>query len=397
LDNIDEALLRGIELNAAMLDQAEEMDEGIIDTLDTRIGRWDQAYPPKAQQANWPKDDFNRFIVPSYLFMTCNPEYEEHFLWDQYHPDSPKHWEFFQDRDYFEVSAEDNPFLSPETLKIMKSRDPQWVKRFVYGQWGISEATVHNLLSDSVIDPSQEWLENFLKKAKLFRSFDHGETAPTCCLWWAAFENIFLCYREYYMPNKIISYHRKEVNALSGFENYVVSIADPSIFHIKPKAQGGVWSIAKEYCDPSFDEEPINFIPGDNNEFATRNRINELLRLHEDVKHPITGESPAPQIYFIKQSENHPHGCVQAISEIRKQSRNKIGTINGKDIYSEDRKDNIPDHAYDAVRYFVAFHGSNPAPIYAEPSPNSFLGLRAQKELIKVRQMYNHYGDLAFK
>jgi len=395
LDEFDESILRGLELNSAFIDQAEEVPEGIVDVLDTRLGRWDCAKPSKnllTQGIEFEKNEFGRYKVPAYFGITCNPDNETHWIWRQYHPDSPNRRPGYE---YYEVSSEDNPLLSEETLRIMKSRDPSWVQRFVYGKWGISEATIHRILSSSIINPPKEWIENLLSKSNLYRSFDHGEVAPSCMLWIAAWRNQFFVYREYYQANTLISEHRKNIQELSGDEQYVISVADPSIFRKTAQKYGGFWTVADEYMSSEIPYDPIPFIPGDNNELATRNRINELLALDERYKHPLTNESPAPRLYFIERDPSHSFGCYHAIEETRNQRRVKLGTINGKDIYGDERVQGVPDHAYDALRMFVALHLGSRVEPKPKPSENSFIAARRRIKALKLQGVYNKYGDLA--
>ncbi len=396
LDDFDEDLLRGIELNSACLDQAEELPEGIVDVLDTRLGRWDMAKPGKAlakQFPNWPQNAAGRYLVPAYLLQTCNPEDETHWIWRKYHPDSLEHKNSYADYAYFEVSTLDNPYLSPETVKVMLSRDPSWVDRFVKGLWGISDATVHHLTSESVINPDPDWIRNLLKKAVLIRSFDHGDSSPSCCLWWATWEGQYFCFREYYEAGQSISTHRRNITDLSYDETYNYNVADPSIFQVEQRSRGGYWSVADEYIDSILDSPPLRFIPGDNNELATRNRINEYLKLDVNLKHPITGKSPAPRIYFIERSRDYPQGCDRAIVELRSQKRIKLGTLNGKDIFSEERQRGIADHAYDPIRYFVASHAGFKGEIVRQPSASSFLAARNRLKSLRISGQYNKYGD----
>jgi hypothetical protein len=115
--------------------------------------------------------------------------------------------------------------------------------------------------------------------------------------------------------------------------------------------------VADEYMDSALAAPSLNWIPADNNEFATRNRLNEQLNFNILRKHPITAQSPAPGVYFIKKSPEYPNGCYHAISEMQSQRRKSLGYFDGKQIFCDDREDSIADHAYDCVRYFAAMHG----------------------------------------
>ena len=59
LDKVDESTLRGLEINSALIDQAEEIEEKVFDVLDGRIGRWDDAEVPVdllEKYPDWPKN-----------------------------------------------------------------------------------------------------------------------------------------------------------------------------------------------------------------------------------------------------------------------------------------------------------------------------------------------------
>lgn len=353
LDKVDENTLRGLEVNAVLVDQAEETDEKVYDVLDARIGRWDNAEVPApllAQFPEWPHKR-NKPIVPSYMMLLCNPDTQYHYIYRKYHTDSLE-----RRGNYFFVEGEwDQTLGSEESYGEALKHDSEWVDKYVRGQWGISNAQIHRLFSESVLEPSEEILELIKRKGNLFRILDHGDASPTCCLWAAAVGGIHIFYREYYMPNQVISIHRQNIHDLSRNETYSCNYADPQIFKKTSQKQGGFWTVADEYMSQDTDAPPLNWLPADNNEFATRNRINELLR--KNFKHPITGES-GPGVYFVKSTEMYPYGCNQAIRQIQSQRRKLLGYVDGKAIYCDDREESVEDHSYDCVRYHVAMHGS---------------------------------------
>lgn len=387
LDAIDEQTLRGLEINSAFIDQAEEVSEGIYDILDARIGRWDKAVPNEMicpDLSKWPVNHFNLPLVPSYMWLTVNPEDETHWIWRRYHPDSEEFAQWSDSHYYEEFPSNENPALDPETLKVMMSRDPSWVKRFVYGQWGISEGSVHRILPDSILEVEDEWVERIIRQGRLYRVLDHGDSSPTCCLWFASYKNWHICYREYYEPGKLISYHRAQIARLSEGEKYAQDIADPDIFREKSQKTGGFWSVAKEYADTSMEAPPIHWTPGDNEELSTRNRINEYLALNRGVSHPLdTLRQSAPILYFIKRRPGSKYGVREAIVETRSQRRDKLGEINGKPIYSDERDDKRPDHAYDPIRYYVAAHSKAPKERHRAAPENSFAGMRKRVKMLK--------------
>lgn len=357
LDTIDEGALRGLEVNSILVDQAEEITEKVYDVLDARLGRWKGAIVPQALLNKfgdkWPRDKFGAYEVPSYHMLLCNPDSLFHFIYRKYHTDSTE-----RDESFFFVEGEWDPNLgSIESYHQAMKRDPEWIDKYIKGKWGFSDAQIHIIRPESLIEYSPELIANIKAKGNLFRILDHGDSAPTCCLWFASYRGAYICYREYYVASRLISYHRKAIDELSEDEVYTNNWADPSIGHKESQKNGGFWSIQDEYITDDIEGPPIVWQLADNNEFATRNRINELLARSDSRRHPISNESGVPGIYYIKASPEYPFGCKEAIKQLGAQRKVLLGTIDGKSIYGDDRDENIPDHAYDPTRYFVAMHG----------------------------------------
>lgn len=357
LDKVDESTLRGLEVNSVLVDQAEEIEEKVDDILDARVGRWDGAIIPETllnAYPDWPKNEkTGKYNAPSYKMLLCNPDTQFHFIYRKYHPDSLE-----RRGNYFYCEGEwDSGLGSTEAYEEALKHDEEWVAKYIKGGWGVSNAQIHRVRAESNLDYSGDFIARLIRKGNLYRAMDHGEASPTCCLWWAVLDGVYICYREYYAANKVISEHRKAINELSGSEQYTSSYADPSIFDTESKKRAGFWSIADEYTTRNIPSPPINWTPADNNEFATRNRINELLRPDKKFKHPITGEFNSPGIYFIKKSAEHPFGCFHSINQLQSQRRVLIGYYEGKAIYDDAREESVTDHAYDPIRYFIAMHG----------------------------------------
>jgi hypothetical protein len=277
----------------------------------------------------------------------------------------------------------------PATYREMSSRDPEWVDRYLKGKWGASSSAIHYVSKHSIVS-TDDWtkeqadffLEYLFDRGALYRVLDHGDAAPTCCGWFCTVNNIHIWYREYYVPNAPISYHRQNINDLtSEDEEIIADYADPACFKKSTQKQGATWTVADEYSDEEFTESPpIYFSPADNNEFATRNRINEFLlqttrnKIPEaisDLLNPDNSDN-VPAIYFIRRSDNFPLGCEQAIIETSSQRKKLLGSDNGKAIYSDDRDKSISDHAYDVLRYYVAMHSKGLAERVKTPPKRSF-------------------------
>lgn len=379
LDAVDEHTLKGIEPNSVLVDQAEETKEKILLVLDARVGRWDGAQVPPAlieANPNWPVNPkTGKYLIPNYMMMLCNPDTTFHYIYRKYHPDS-----LDRDKDYFYTEGQWDPNLgSHESYLEALKRDPEWVSKFVKGGWGVSESAIHIVHPDSYLSYTPQLIERIKTHGNLFRSFDHGDSAPSCCLWVAAVDGVYIFYREYYAGGKVVSFHRKAIADLSEDEEYSASYADPQIFKKTNQKDGGFWSIAQEYLSKDIDGPSITFLPADNNEFATRNRINELLIPSAKFAHPVTKSRPAPGIYYIKKSVDYPYGCDNAIKQILAQRRKLLDTIDGKNVYDDARDESIIDHAYDPQRYFVAMHGTSPIKYRKQPGRNTFAFYQAVK------------------
>ena len=383
LDSVNEQSLRGLEINSVLIDQAEEVSEQIYDILDSRIGRWEMAIVPSdllSANPQWPISKVGKYIAPSYMMILCNPDTQFHWIYRKYHPESLDH-----DLNYFFVEGQwDTNLGSKETYEVALKHDDEWIEKYIKGKWGISNAQIHRVREDSILEYSEELIDRILKKGNLFRVLDHGEASPTCCLWICALNGVFIVYREYYSPGKVISYHRQSIHDLSLGEIYSGNYADPQIFKKTGQKDGAFWTTADEYMDRNLPAPPLNWIPADNNEFATRNRINELLAPNKGTIHPITGRPDCPRLYFIKKATNNPFGCYHTITETQSQRRKLIGYFNGTAVYSDDREESIADHSYDCVRYFVAMHGSGKSEPSRVVKPNTFKYFEKMKKFIKV-------------
>lgn len=397
LDDHSEETLRGLEVNSRLGDQDEEISENMYVTMDSRIERWDQVEIPLHLNAeSFPKNPYTgRPMPPCYNMSLVNPDTTLHWFWRRFHPDSPESQKWRDTYAYFTAATHANPAI-PETLKAaMRSRDPKWVDRFYWGKWGITGGSIHYVNRESILELtsaenaeklqhstgiSEEELNKLLEVVQRdgikYRVMDHGDAAPTTCLWFAYLspsainrnygiisKGVHICYREYYMPNRLVSYHREAIAALSGDEKYYGNYADPAIFKKNQQKYGGSWTTADEYLDRRLKAPPIMWTPADNNEMATRNAVGEMLVLDNNITHPITGISPSPAMLFIrKDQQRYPNGCSHVISQTQSARHKKIGSVNGEDVYSDERDPNVADHSYDPFRYYSIMPKTNELP-----------------------------------
>lgn len=402
----------------------------------------------------WPfiHDVTGRPMPPSYALLDANPEHELHWMYSRFDEEDQGHWEkrivvehdrptcpnfresipgacncgrvlvdgrkafpgekiSYHDIGYkmIELCAYDNKYATRQSLQEMEAQDESWKRRFLWGKKGISEGQIHNVRAESVLEPTPEVLNHILFRCTHHRTMDHGDSAATCVLWWGVDGdgNIF-CWREYYKSNALISEHRQAVAALSKGERYRMQLADQSIFAPSMQKHGQRWSVAEEYadCQNYPRETAIFWEKGDNDELGTRNKISEYLKPSGVWEmqggeptmvpriHPITKEKGLwPRLFFIKKTVDYPNGCDQVIRQTKSQRREKIGTDNGKPIFSDDRDDKIPDHAYDPLRYFMAAQPPIPHGAPRQFSQRSFLGqMKLAADFKKKRKMMAKMG-----
>jgi len=398
ISDTDEHALRSLELNSALVDQAEDVSESVCLTLQGRIERWSAVDVPPELAAKLPKNRLTgKAIPPSYLILLANvpAEGEMSYLYRMFDNINTK--KVIDEEKFsliegpstalFESSTVLNVAISEQYAKTLQdeSKGKEWVDRFVHAKRTQSSGSLHLVDTMSLLyDPSEEWYREFLSKAYIIRVLDHGASAPTCCLWGGYYKGVHIIFREYYAANLVISNHRSNIAALSQDCVAQINLADPAIFRPAGTSKFGQFlTVSDEYSDPEIDGEPINFNPADNNEMVTRDRINDYLKLKSENKHPITGESPAPSLYFIMNSVNYMHGCNQVVHQLKAQRKEKLGTFNGENVYSDNRDGGIADHAYDPLRYYVAHYADELGEPVKRIEPGSFGHVKRQFEIMK--------------
>lgn len=399
-------VLLGLEINAFIFDQAEEMLEDTYDVLESRLERWDKAIirPELVEEFEathgrpwpWRKKDGVTLLPPSYALLTANPDNELHWLYKRFHPDSEEWRTKWRDLGYEMINfdSETNVFLGEQNLRTMLSKDEAFKKRYVKGIWGRPEGVLFEVSPLSIIEPTDDFIRYLVETCSLQRIMDHGYSAPTCCLWAAVDKegNSFI-YREYYNTTDQIREHRENITALSESlrhhgkplqEHYKINLADPQIFKQMPTKFGGRYTVADEYSDVTIypKETAIYWKPADNAEHASRLRLKEYLRVDMTRRHPITGEMGSPRLFFLQKTDDYPYGCDEAIKQTKAARLEKVGTINGKPIFSDERDETIPDHALDPVRYHVLGRPALASVTEAPLDPRTFAGYsRLAKEM----------------
>lgn len=406
-----QGIIRGLEANWFLIDQAEEDEEHMEENFDLlcgRMGRWDIAEVPQRHidamlresgLTEWPykHPDSGRNVPPPYMMLTCNPDIETHWLYRRFHPESEEWQTIYKAQGYtfIDMPSLENQFLGDINKNFLLSRDSTFIRRNVDGIWGMPEGAIHHVPKLAIIPGTADLVRHLVSTCLLSRTGDHGDSAPTAVGWWAVDRegNVFL-FREYYSAGKTVSVHRRNIYELSKLqgsestlERYETNLMDPSAFTKLPQKKGGRWAVTDEYADVSEypRETAIFWERADNNELGTRNRINEYLTVDPNRVHPIYKTLGSPRMFFITATDEHPQGVIHALKQTRSARRLKVGTELGKPIFSDERAEGV-DHAYDFVRYFLASRPAVPlAP--AQLADGTFFGAQQRLAALNRRRM----------
>ena len=367
--------LLSLEINGVFLNECVEIDQKHVDMVLRRLGRWTKAEVPNAgPDWKWRTPE-GKPIPPPMFLADSNPDDgdDEHWMVKRFYDESPaRHAKTIPEvgpdglptgqmlsykdlgYDLIEMPSYENRYLPLENLQQLYATGE--IERFVEGKRGTRRGRIHTIHPDSLVQGTDDLLMMVRTRCRLSRVMDHGTTAPTCCTWWGAdADGNLYCYREYYQPDKLISYHRDAIFEYSRGEQYVENLADPSIFAKTMRRNNEnrcTWSVADEYMDRGMykPQTAIAWTRAENTELGTRNRINEYLRFDEAHTNPFTGKRGSPRIFFFVANPFYPLGCVHTHRETELQRHVQLPD----ETFSTDRDEDVVDHAYDTLRYYVA-------------------------------------------
>lgn len=346
-DASDFERLKSLEIGWFGIDESSECAEGNYQTLKSRL-RWklpDGTYPPffgllaSNPEPGWVK---NSFVTPQ---RRGTPK--------------PNH-------SFIQALPKDNPHLPPDYLNVLRESNPEhWVQKYIEGSWDALEGQIwphfdFNIHSIKPFSIPEGW--------RKFRAIDHGQSNPTCCLWFAIDHdhNIFI-YREYYSPG-VVSAHCKEIKALSVGEDYISTYLPPECWGKNMEKDERLWSVVEEYS-----EHGIHCSRANNEVLAGINRVSEFMLVDQNRIHPIHGENGSPMLFIF-------NTCINLLNEIPDYTWKE----QGGDTTDKERPVKKNDHACDALRYGVM---SRPTPSMSKKviPINSFTEIR--KRLISAKRM----------
>lgn len=363
--------LKSLELNFAYVDQMEDVSAYAWDTLLERLGRWSGALMRGGFPKDWPyKDRLGNPIPPTYAFASAYSPGYDHWITSRF-------WSKGKDRERYAAegyqvfigSTRENKALTQDYVDKRLARGKEYVERFVDAVvWGANEGLIFEIPEASLVHATADILTKIRRTMRIHRTYDHGDSSPSACLWSATdTDNNIIFYMEYQKENQLISEHRRNIYNLSmldtpsaqGLPYYYSNWADPKIFtkdRGRTATLGPTHSVADEWLDRRImePETAVAWRRADNNESMTVNRVKEYLRVDPNHRNPFTGEMGAPHMYFIMSNPDHPHGCREVIAQLRSARRELAGyDDDGNKLYKDKRDDSVVDHLTDCVRYFT--------------------------------------------
>lgn len=130
----------------------------------------------------------------------------------------------------------DNPTLvesDPDYIKQLESLPDELRRMWLEGDWDVFQGQYFDQFKKDthVIEPTEipdSWYR--------YRAIDYGYRAPFCCLWGAVdYDQNLYIYREHYEAGKDLHYHINKIKELSGDEEYMATIIDPSTYISNPQ------------------------------------------------------------------------------------------------------------------------------------------------------------------
>jgi len=304
----DEGLYRGPEFGWFLIDQAEELDEKIVELIIERL-----------RQPG----------MPQVGMFVGNTDRGHNWCYRWFKKGELKNCELI------ETTTFDNLVFFEETnnmayLESLLQRPPEWQRVKLYGKWEaisgqIVQLEPYHILPKFIVPDS--WYK--------FVAIDPaGSTGITGALGFVRDPHgSWIIYNEYYGKNRIVKEHAEGIKKLwGGMDKVHMVFMDPSAWRKEQGAGDTFTTLVDRYR-----EYGIYPVPAENSITIGIDLIVEKLRPDPEHKHPLTGQRGAPKLFFVK--ENLPNLFEELMQ------------------WSYDDPQREPVHCVDALRYSVA---SNP-------------------------------------
>ena len=287
--NLDDPVkFRNEEYSAIFVDQAEEIDEELWETLIARV-RWDRVPQEGWQVVASANDNGHNWIWKRFVFKPKQHEENPyrcllnlHCMFEAGHPDedgNPRPEVPCATRRFFHATTLENRHnLSPRYLATLLVHPREWQRHFIYATM---EGGAGRLLPDPTIvshfEPPVHWPR--------YRSIDHAMNTACCCVWVAVNpdtgehggvpSNASYVYREYWRENASVDQHAAMIRSLSAGERILFTVIDRSTYQKnQSRPEGHRVALADLY----FEEGLNDLVPSVGDQWARVERINVAQR-----------------------------------------------------------------------------------------------------------------------
>ena len=265
---------KNMQLGGWMIDQAEELDKEVFDTLKGRTRHIPLPYS---------EDKYKNFSLTGLLL--ANPD-GHNWIWDDF-ANHPK-----DNYTFLEGTTNDNiRNLTPEYISNLSDMTEEDKQKYLDGNYDIiTKKTLPEWT------PEVHFIEPFdiPSNWKRVRGIDMGIGAPTGCLWIAlAPTGHRYAYDEYYEKDLSIKQNAPNIIAMSFNENYEFTAIDG------PTARRRGYSTGVSYLQ-EWADNGIPCIPANNSIAMGINKIRENLLISNDILNPHTDKPGSPKLFVFR-------------------------------------------------------------------------------------------------
>lgn len=268
-----------------------------------------------------------------------------------------------EDFEFIPATVSDNKYINKEYVSNLQMLPEHQRKMLLDGSWDVYEGKFFEEWDEKVhVIPTFDIPDTWLK----FRTIDFGRTAPFACLWNAVdYDGNLYVYKEYYEAGREVDENADNVVSLSQGGKFEYTVIDSAVFS---KTGFG------ETIGDRIRRKGIDIIPAHKDRIAGWSAVKQYLHFNAE-------DGTKPKLRIMR-------NCPSLIDEMR----NAIYDKNNP----EDLNSKQPDHALDALRYFIMTLRDRNTP-KPEDDPMRHINPKLREIFEKKRQtnftgMYNPYG-----
>lgn len=349
----------GLTLGWAWFDQAEFISEEIYDHVESRVeSLWT---PSKIDEckAYCAAQGIRLISEPrGMMFITGNPA--PGWVYRRYKLGLDANGKPFNPNPYviMEASTSANALnLGIDYVKkLLQRHTPEWVKRYVEGDWSTFEGQVYKGYSDQLHGINLDELPWPKPPAAWLRilGWDHGMTNPTACIFTAFDESrpdetYALVYNEHYQVSDQIAEHAAAVHALSVNDSVPRTPDEKGIIVVMDPATAGDYSPEGRDFRELYADLGIHGLVANKQVMAGIQTCQDWLQPNPlrpfPWWHPRAGDLGSPKIFFVRERTRALRHELPLYEWVPRKP--------GAAINEQEQVRKYLDHALDAWRYLI--------------------------------------------